>query len=103
MCFRPASTTMGARICMKCHYVCDDVSAEKCPQGHRVHLRKQSRAGKGHGSPPLKATTRPSGWEEHRAFPAAFFTFAHCSPSHLAPRVAHAFPMPTLYKNDDKL
>lgn len=32
MCFRPASTTMGARICMKCHYVCDDVSAEKCPQ-----------------------------------------------------------------------
>ena len=23
---------MGARICMKCHYVCDDVSAEKCPQ-----------------------------------------------------------------------
>lgn len=32
MCFRPASTTMGARICMSCHYVCDDVEAAACPQ-----------------------------------------------------------------------
>ena len=38
MCFRPASTTMGARICMKCHYVCDDVSAEKCPQCGELKL-----------------------------------------------------------------
>ena len=32
MCFRPASTTMGARICLSCHYVCDDVAATACPQ-----------------------------------------------------------------------
>ena len=32
MCFRPASTTMGARICLACHYVCDDVAATVCPQ-----------------------------------------------------------------------
>ena len=32
MCFRPASTTIGARICLTCHYVCDDVSAAACPQ-----------------------------------------------------------------------
>lgn len=32
MCFRPASTTMGARICMSCHYVCDDEGADVCPQ-----------------------------------------------------------------------
>lgn len=31
MCFRPASTTMGARICLSCHTVCDDVSATVCP------------------------------------------------------------------------
>lgn len=32
MCFRPASTTIGARICASCYSVVDDVSAEKCPQ-----------------------------------------------------------------------
>ncbi len=31
MCFRPASTTMGARICLSCHMVCDDVEAKACP------------------------------------------------------------------------
>lgn len=31
MCFRPASTTMGARICLSCHTVCDDVEAKVCP------------------------------------------------------------------------
>ena len=31
MCFRPASTTMGARICLSCHTVCDDVAASVCP------------------------------------------------------------------------
>ena len=32
MCFRPASTTMGARICTGCYSVVDDITAEVCPQ-----------------------------------------------------------------------
>ncbi len=31
MCFRPATTTMGARICKSCYMVCDDVTAVDCP------------------------------------------------------------------------
>lgn len=31
MCFRPASTTIGARICKSCHNVVDDIEANKCP------------------------------------------------------------------------
>ncbi len=31
MCFRPATTTMGARICKSCYMVCDDVAAVNCP------------------------------------------------------------------------
>ena len=38
MCFRPASTTMGARICLSCHTVCDDVSATVCPNCGEVKL-----------------------------------------------------------------
>ena len=37
---------MGARICMKCHYVCDDVSAEKCPQCGATLFKKTGRQGK---------------------------------------------------------
>jgi len=31
MCFRPASTTMGARICKSCYNVIDDIEADICP------------------------------------------------------------------------
>lgn len=31
MCFRPATTTVGARICKSCYMVCDDVTATACP------------------------------------------------------------------------
>lgn len=31
MCFRPATTTVGARICTSCYAVCDDVTAVDCP------------------------------------------------------------------------
>ena len=57
MCFRPASTTMGARICTGCYSVVDDVEAEVCPQCGKP--LEKSFANEGEGGAPT-APTAPS-------------------------------------------